>query len=646
MNRLRDNSILFGYIRGNMLRLFLILLILPALVIASPPDSLQNRITYPTVVKYFFEKDFLRGNTVFYSPDSSVGDIDKVHPALDNHHNFLGTAGSASNPQIFGANSSPYTFTGVRSFDLQLLESDDIRYFRTNKRFSEIHYHSGNFKEQRIAILHSQNITSNWSAGIYFDRQGVKEYMNFSNTFRSRFALYSWYHTQNKKYNLFVHAIWNTIKNGVNGGLSNDSLFDNTSVTNLGIKGLAYRLSGAEQHQRKRILQLSHYYDLKKAVDTSAGLQILHSTANAPFVRLHHKFTHERKSFTYLDPAADSAFYENFYYSDITYDSLFTDETKNRFAIQIPADTSYRSKFFKFCSSGIFAEFQNVNYGQREDSSWENLSVGGNLSYGSDSVFPEVNAEGSYVISGFDDGNYSVDARASSGVFSFGTIGVLLQTTRTSADLNFRWYESNNFIWKNSFLPIKTFTTGIFYEWEKYDFKIEAKKIKVDNYVYLNNFALPDQYNNSLLVNQLTIIKNFTYRHWHLNNFILLQETDRKGVIHIPGTVSTHSLYHEKYYYNKKLLAAVGTTLNYNSNYFADDFMPSNAMFFLQNDVQTGGYLRFDLFFNLKIKSAGIFLRVENLLDDVIDRSYYLTPHYPMPGRVIKFGVVWRFFDQ
>src|SRR5205085_4689620 len=118
--------------------------------------------------------------------------------------------------------------------DLQMLHSDSTKYFHTNKRFTELDYHQGNFKEQRIAIFHSQNIKQNWNAGFDFERQSVKDYMKFSNTFRSKFELYTWYFTPNKRYNLFANAMWNSVKNGVNGGTTNDSLFDNGNITNLG----------------------------------------------------------------------------------------------------------------------------------------------------------------------------------------------------------------------------------------------------------------------------------------------------------------------------------------------------------------------------------------------------------------------------
>ena len=610
--------------------------------LALPVDSLSDIKKYKTSIKYFYEKDFIYGKTNRYNLDTSISSIHTVHPALDLHNNFLGTPGSASNPQIFRIDFNTYTFTSIRSYDLQMMISDSLKSFNTNKRFTELRYSNGGFKEQQIAVVHSQNINKNWNAGINFDRQGVKDFMNYSNTFRSRFAIYTWYRTPDKKYNLFAHAIWNSIKNGVNGGLASDSLFDNTVVTNLGIKGLAYRISNAEQNVRKKIFLLSQYYDLGKSIEDSSGNII----RRKPPIRLHHLISVERKSFVYKDPSPDSSFYYNFYHGAITYDSLHSEEITNRFSVQLPADTIYRSAFSRYLSTGIFAEYRHVNYGQVTDSSWNNLAIGGNIFLKSDSSLPEVFLEGTYVIEGIDKTNYLVELKAFSPEYKLGKIGINLTSGQSSPDLIYRWYDGNNFFWKNSFDPILNQKAGVNYSLAKFHLSIQANYLRIDNFVYMNSNAFPEQFNGVLSIKQINIYKKFNYRHWHLKNDFTLQKSDEENVLHLPSFVSDQSLYFEKSYYKKALLAAIGVTLNYNSSYYADAFMPATGMFYLQSATKTGGYFRFDLFINAQIKTARFFLKFENIADDLIKRSYYLTPHYPMPGRVLKFGVVWRFFDQ
>lgn len=261
-------------------------------------------------------------------------------------------------------------------------------------------------------------------------------------------------------------------------------------------------------------------------------------------------------------------------------------------------------------------------------------------------VLNEFFTEGTYVVSGIDKGNYQVGLTAHTPQYIIGRFGINLNIGQSSADLIYRWYDSNNFYWKNNFFPVLNFKAGIIYELSKFNFSIRANNMIVDKYVYLNGNAFPDQFNDAITINQVIANKNFHYHYWHFDNIITYQKTDHEGIIHLPTWVSDQSLYFEKYYFDNALLASFGLSANYNSSYYADAFMPANSLFYLQNTTKTGGYLRLDLFINAQIKTARIFLKMENAADNLIENSYYLTPHYPMPGRVLKFGVVWKFLDQ
>ncbi|MFO7526389.1 MAG: putative porin, partial [Ignavibacteriaceae bacterium] len=40
-------------------------------------------------------------------------------------------------------------------------------------------------------------------------------------------------------------------------------------------------------------------------------------------------------------------------------------------------------------------------------------------------------------------------------------------------------------------------------------------------------------------------------------------------------------------------------------------------------------------------KAAIVYFTIENLLD----RKYYITPYYPMPGISLRFGLAWEFLN-
>src|SRR5207248_1039385 len=116
--------------------------------------------------------------------------------------------------------------TGNHTFDPYLWNAQSVRYYKTNKRYSDLNYHLSGGKEQQISITLAQNILQNWNAGIDFGRLGSLGFLSNGRTFITNFDFFTWYHTPDQRYNAFISATWNSIKNEVNGGLANDSLYN------------------------------------------------------------------------------------------------------------------------------------------------------------------------------------------------------------------------------------------------------------------------------------------------------------------------------------------------------------------------------------------------------------------------------------
>jgi len=144
----------------------------------------------------------------------------------------------------------------------------------------------------------------------------------------------------------------------------------------------------------------------------------------------------------------------------------------------------------------------------------------------------------------------------------------------------------------------------------------------------------------------LKIEKTFKFRTIYFLNSISIQKNDNEDKIHLSPLFSQHALYYEKGLFGNKLMMSTGFNFAYSSSYYSDDFMPATALFYYQNEIKTGGYLRADVFVRAKIKSAQIFLKMENVGDNIGKKAYFLVPHYAQPGMVFRFGVTWRFFDQ
>ncbi|MFZ7115023.1 MAG: putative porin [Bacteroidota bacterium] len=606
---------------------------------ASSPDSAI--VTVPTSIRYIHELDFRDGNPNFHRPDTSLYHLDRVHIASDNNYNYLGVPGSAAQSPWFVNMSEILTRTTIRSYDIYHLKADSVRYYSVNKKFTDIDYHNGTFKEQVIDIVHTQNVLKIWNVGFSFGRFSVKDYMFFSDTYKGDFLLFTSLRSNNSKYNLFAHAYWNSIENQMNGGLSSDSAFVFGNVDNVGLRGLGWKISDAKQTIRTKRFNLSQYYDFGGTRTDSVG-----KITSIPSLRFNHNITFERTTFAYSDETPDSTFYSNFYNSTSTDDSLHSDHLRNEIAIILPADKQRSSAFFQNWSLSAAIEHQTTRYEQKNKYTWENIAASGKIISKYDSSDFNATVSSKYVLSGRDNGNFQTDVEVKTKQYLFGSFGGKISVGQYSPDFYLLEYYSNNFAWQNEFSKIKSNSLQLNYSLLKYRIAITASRMQFENSPFINSEARPEQLEKKLIVDQLKIEKTFKYKTIHFLNSISFQKNDNEDKIHLSPFFSQHALYFEKAIFGNKLLMSTGFNFAYSATYFSDDFMPATALFYYQDSIKTGGYLRADLFLRAKIKSAQIFLKMENVGDNIGKKTYFLVPHYAQPGMVFRFGVTWRFFDQ
>lgn len=67
--------------------------------------------------------------------------------------------------------------------------------------------------------------------------------------------------------------------------------------------------------------------------------------------------------------------------------------------------------------------------------------------------------------------------------------------------------------------------------------------------------------------------------------------------------------------------------------------------FYSQRTEKTGGYPKFDIFLDFRIKRATLFLKYEHLNYYVTNGNYFSALDYPINPAMFKFGLKWNFFD-
>lgn len=197
--------------RSAFFTLFLLSIFSSCNAVAYPADSLKKEIKIPTIIKYIDEIAFDSPEPSYHSFDSTLNNMEEVNPASREHYNFISNIGSAASSLIFRHSGDVLTDVGFHTYDLYLFNQHKIRYFKTNKTYSEIEYHMAGGKEQQITVALSKNVLKTWNVGLDFNRLGSLGFMKNGTTFHSNFDLYSWFHSSNRRYNLFASAIWKSL---------------------------------------------------------------------------------------------------------------------------------------------------------------------------------------------------------------------------------------------------------------------------------------------------------------------------------------------------------------------------------------------------------------------------------------------------
>ena len=156
--------------------------------------------------------------------------------------------------------------------------------------------------------------------------------------------------------------------------------------------------------------------------------------------------------------------------------------------------------------------------------------------------------------------------------------------------------------------------------------------------------------------------QRFDFGKFTLANNIQFQKVNQQGdpqgtiddpiALNVPKWLLRSTFMLTSSIFNKALFFQSGLTFVYFTDYFADQYNPLLAEFVTQNSTSIGNYPRFDFFFNAKIQSSRIFIKLENISAPIkhlinIDApyNYYSSPFVPYRDFSVRFGLIWNFFD-
>jgi hypothetical protein len=212
-----------------------------------------------------------------------------------------------------------------------------------------------------------------------------------------------------------------------------------------------------------------------------------------------------------------------------------------------------------------------------------------------------------------------------------------------SSFVNYNW--SNNF--KNE--KINNIEATAKTQW----FNASLQVSVINDYLYFSNddasgkqLVSPKQFDKAINYLSVKISREFKFMNFALDNTVLYQEVGQDdAILNVPQIVTRNTLYYTNDFFKKALFLQTGITFNYFTKYYANDYNPVIAEAFVQNQTKIGAFPMLDFFINARIRQTRIFLKAEHFNSGFTGNTFYNAPNYPYRDFMIRFGLVWNFFQ-
>ena len=542
---------------------------------------------------------------------------------------------------------------GFHNYDLYQFARKDIRYYQLERAYSDIDFAQGASQEQtNFKGKFSKNISPSINLAIDYKRINDKgQYLNQQSK-NTGLTVNAWYNSPSKRYQAFLSFTGNTIQQLENGGLdfSDTSGYIDKRILPV---GRPINTEQAEARYFQRDLVFSQYYDINHATDSLTTLPI-----PTRKYTLFHQLSLKKNTYKYADALSTTT---SGYYGDFLQDArgirhfIETRQYENTFSIRtfrpINDQLRYRkgavqkgrptatSDLIELGLTHIFTDLHQ----EPIDSTINNVFLFARLNYTPSkrlkiktyAHFGALKQIGDYYIKGDFFLNIPKIGQLELGLIAQHYAPNLLQR---------RFIVTQQTVWNNQFNNTFENSLSASYQFPFLNLKVTGQVHRIKNHIYYNELAQATQAGNNLNILQLIIKNHIKWKGLLMENTFYLQNSDQ-AYFRLPSYYSIHRLSYGGRLFKNVLAYQAGTQVRIHTPYFADNFQPLLAQFFLQNQQQNTVHPTIDVFLNFKIKAFRFFINIENIYDSITPNFSYPIYSYPQYDRHSRFGFRWQFLD-
>lgn len=543
---------------------------------------------------------------------------------------------------------NPFPEFGYKAKHFAFLEASDIKYYSVATPLTELYFKTVMQQGQSVDAFITMNTSERFNFSIaYKGLRSLGKYINqLSSTGNFRFT--ASYNTKNQRYIANAHFTGQDILNGENGGITTLQDFESKDDNFTERQRLEVYMRDAKSFLKGNRIFLDHQF----RVNPTQGSNNLY---------IAHQFNYESKFFEYNQLTVPSTVgtrtinrFGKSYVSTGINDQIKYNHLYNKIGAVYENATLGKFQFFaedfryNYYYDKVFVLIEQIIPARLED----NINtIGGQYEYQKNNWKAKL----LYSNSVTDQDLTNIDGTVSYAINNKNKLSFGYQKMNKLPNHIYNLHQSSysNYLWFNNFKneKINNIIVNAETQWANASLQIS----NYNDFLYFSDdstndsvqLVSPKQYDKSIKYLSLKVNKEIKFWKLALDNTLLYQKVEQsENILNVPDLVARNTLYFSDYFFKRALFLQTGVTFNYFTKYYANDYNPVTAEFFVQQKKQIGDFANFDFFLNARIRQTRIFVKAEHFNSAwAPTNTFYSAPNYPYRDFLIRFGLVWNFFQ-
>nr|WP_158729681.1 MULTISPECIES: putative porin [unclassified Flavobacterium] len=547
---------------------------------------------------------------------------------------------------------NPLPEFGFKAKHFNFLEAQHLRYYSVATPVTELYFKTTINRGQSVDAFITLNTAENLNFSIaYKGLRSEGEYLNqLSSTGNFRFT--TSYNTKNKRYFAKAHYTFQDILNEENGGITTIEDFESENASFNNRQRFEVYFTDAKSLLKGKRFFLDHNF----RINPEKGNTNLYVSHQINYENKLFEFNQSTVSST-VGSASVGRFGDSFLNSNIN-DQTNYNKLYNKVGLTLESSLLGNFYFFidDFRSNTVYNRILIFNNGANIPSvlGQDINTILGKYTF----IRAKFSGDFSYQRSITPQSLSNLDANFRFNFNEDFQLALQYQNLNKLPNNNYNLYQSSyiQYNWSNDFKneKINILNANLVSPWVDIDFQYTI----LNDYLYFTNIATaqqksvqtqivtPAQYNETINYASLKLSKEISFGNFALDNTVLFQKTTQDElVLNVPELVTRNTIYYSNYFFKNALFLQTGVSLNYFTNYFANEYNPLIGEFFVQNEKQIGNHPNLDFFINAKIQRTRIYLKAEHFNSSLTGNNFYASPNNPSRDFTIRFGLIWNFFN-